>query len=48
MTDKLKTVQLEGTTRRVDENTKIVRYMKFETLLLMLAQGWVLFRAMRI
>jgi hypothetical protein len=41
MTDKLKTVPFEGTTRRIDENTKIVRYMKLETLLLLLAKGWI-------
>jgi hypothetical protein len=36
MTDKIKIVHLEGASRRIDENTKIVRYMKLETLLLLL------------
>jgi hypothetical protein len=36
MTDKIKIVHLEGSSRRIDENTKIVRYMKLETLLLLL------------
>jgi hypothetical protein len=36
MADKIKIVHLEGTGRRIDDNTKIVRYMKLETLLLLL------------
>ena len=40
MADKIKTVHLEGTTLRIADDTKIVRYMKLEVLLLML-HGWV-------
>jgi len=36
MTDKIKTVHLEGTSRRIDDSTPIVRYMNLETLLLLL------------
>ena len=41
MTDKIKIVHLEGADRQIDDNTKIVRYMKLETLLLMIAEGRV-------
>ena len=40
MTDKIKTVHLQETTPRIQDSTKIVRYMKLEVLLLML-NGWV-------
>jgi hypothetical protein len=36
MTDKIKIVHPEGTSRRIDDSTPIVRYMKLETLLLLL------------
>jgi len=36
MTDKIKIVHLEGTERRINDATEIVRYMKLETLLLLL------------
>lgn len=36
MTDKIKIVNVEGTHRQIDNDTKIVRYMKLETLLLLL------------
>ena len=36
MTDKIKIVHLEGTKRRINDATEIVRYMKLETLLLLL------------
>lgn len=41
MTDKIKTVHLEQTKTRIGDGTKIVRYMKLETLLLMLDDGLV-------
>jgi hypothetical protein len=40
-TCQIKTVHLEGTTTRIREDTPIVRYMKLETLLLMLEGGYV-------
>jgi hypothetical protein len=36
MTDKIKIVHVEGAGRQIDDDTKIVRYMKLETLLLLL------------
>jgi hypothetical protein len=41
MTDKIKTVHLEGAPSLIKESTPIVRYMKLETLLLMLDEGLV-------
>src|SRR6266704_568737 len=41
MTDIIKTVHLEETISRIYGDTKIVRYMKLETLLLMLDGGYV-------
>jgi hypothetical protein len=40
-TNQIKTVHLQGTTTRISEDTPIVRYMKLETLLLMLEGGYV-------
>jgi hypothetical protein len=41
MSDKIKIVHLEQTKTRIHDGTKIVRYMKLETLLLMLDEGLV-------
>jgi hypothetical protein len=41
MNDGIKTAQLEETISAICESTRIVRYMKLETLLLMLIRGWV-------
>jgi hypothetical protein len=41
MSGEIKTTHLEETKLRIDDRMKIVRYMKLETLLLMLKLGWV-------
>ena len=49
MSRDIEIVHIEETRRRrITENTKIVRYMKLETLLLMLAEGGFLSRALRL